>query len=191
MSKRASIRCFSWPFSACLFLVCIGCQKKTAEPDTLSPYAEGAAEIQKLGQSGHWSSFGDGADGRMVNLTHSPLTDDQLDGLLRLEVFQDVRDLHIGHCRVTDKGLEHLKRLSRLERLSLQGNEITDAGLEHLSTLESLQDLNLYKTNITDQGLMHLAGLPALDEVDVRRTDVTEDGAKRLQEAVPQCQIKF
>ena len=50
-------------------------------------------------------------------------------------------DEHLGNAvrvnlqgrQVTDAGLEHLKGLTKLERLDLGDTRITDAGLEHLN----------------------------------------------------------
>ncbi len=43
----------------------------------------------------------------------------------------------------TDAGLVHLKGLTKLKVLNLQGNKVTDAGLAHLECLTGLTSLNL------------------------------------------------
>ena len=44
-----------------------------------------------------------------------------------------VADLH--GTRITDAGLEHLRGLTKLQRLNLSFTEVTDAGLDHLKGL--------------------------------------------------------
>jgi hypothetical protein len=74
--------------------------------------------------------------------------------------------LHLCYTGVTDAGLEHLKGLSNLEALLLNGTHVTDAGLEHLKELTNLEWLA------------------------VRDTRVTDEGADRLKQKLPQCSIQ-
>jgi Leucine-rich repeat (LRR) protein len=62
--------------------------------------------------------------------------------------------------------MEHLKGLRQLQKLDLGGAKVTDAGLEHLKGLTKLQSLDLIFTNVTDQGV------------------------KKLQQALPKCEIR-
>ena len=63
--------------------------------------------------------------------------------------------------KITDTGLEHLKGLTSLEILGLNGTKITDGGLGHLKGLTSLTKLFLYNTKVTDAGLSEIkAALP-------------------------------
>jgi hypothetical protein len=57
---------------------------------------------------------------------------------------------------VTNAGLEHLKGLTKLQKLDLDRAQITDAGLKHLKGLTKLQELHLNNTQVTDAGLVHL-----------------------------------
>jgi hypothetical protein len=62
---------------------------------------------------------------------------------------------------MTDKGLEALERLPRVERLSLQGNIYSDTGLAHLADLKNLKGLyvGVGEKHIADAGMAHLRGL--------------------------------
>ena len=75
--------------------------------------------------------------------------------------------------------------------VSFQYNRITDADLVCIEDLITLDYLDLYGTQITDAGLEHIKGLANLKELDVRRTQVTPEGVKRLEEALPNCQIEY
>jgi len=59
----------------------------------------------------------------------------------------------------------------------------------HLIGLTKLQHLNLTDTKITDTGLVHLKGLTNLEVLLLRRTKVTPAGVKKLQQALPNCDI--
>ena len=49
----------------------------------------------------------------------------------------------LPNTKVTDAALEHLKGLTKLQTLYLNGTRVTDVGLEHLKGLAKLRDLNL------------------------------------------------
>ena len=52
------------------------------------------------------------------------------------------------------------------------------------------EKLNLNGTDITDVGLVHLKRLTRLKRLFIADTHVTDEGVRRLQEALPKCQIK-
>ena len=109
----------------------------------------------------------------------------------------------------------HLSELKNLEVLSLYGAaRFGDAGLEHLKALPQLTNLDLRHTLVTDDGLLHLSGLGNLRRltlgVDVPHepvnpavakvfpgppagwtttSPITDEGVKRLQQALPDCDI--
>jgi internalin A len=73
--------------------------------------------------------------------------------------------------------------------LILREPQVTDAGLEHLKGLTSLQMLKLNGTKVSDAGLVHLKGLTGLKMLELLDTPVTEDGVNDLQQALPNCEI--
>jgi hypothetical protein len=85
----------------------------------------------------------------------------------------------------------HLKALKNLNTLALSGTDITDAGLEHFEGLASLEHLYLGYSQVTDAGLEHLEGLTRLDVLYLEQTQVTPEGVKKLQEALPDCEIVY
>ena len=66
---------------------------------------------------------------------------------------------------------------------------VTDAGLVHLKGLARLEKLDLTNTQITDAGLVHLKGLTKLQRLNFWDTQVTYEGVKKLQKALPNCEI--
>ena len=70
-----------------------------------------------------------------------------------------------------------------------ENGRVTDGELEHLRGLSELRRLYLFRTSITDAGLEHLKGLGHLRELELIDTNVTDVGVKKLQQALPNCNI--
>jgi serine/threonine protein kinase/Leucine-rich repeat (LRR) protein len=83
--------------------------------------------------------------------------------------------------KVEDAGLDHLKGLTNLSYLDLDGAAVTDAGLERLKGLTHLTYLDLGATRVTDAGLGHLKGLTNLTYLDLGVTRVSDRGLDRLE----------
>ena len=68
---------------------------------------------------------------------------------------------------------------------------ITDEGVKHLSKLSRLEKLWLHDTKVTDEGLMHLTSLKQPRQLMVYNTSVSAEGYQRLQEKLPNCLIVY
>ncbi len=112
-------------------------------------------------------------------------------GLVHLRGLSKLRKLWFGVTRVTDAGLAHLSSLHQLESLEMEFLETSDAGLEHLQGLTHLQKLTLNGSQVTDAGLEHLKNLRELQYLELGGPELTEAGAKKLQQALPNCKIKW
>ena len=74
-----------------------------------------------------------------------------------LKGVKDLQAIHfIDTPQVTNDGLRHLKELTQLTALALNGSQITDAGLEHLKRLTQLRRLGLSDTQVSDSGVSRL-----------------------------------
>ena len=110
------------------------------------------------------------------------MTDEALDRISRVS---SVTGLNLGGSKaLTDAGLRHLSRLSRLEHLDLSGIGITDAGLAVLAELPMLKSVSLAMTATTDAGVAHLARCPELERVNLAWTR-TGDGALKALAGKP------
>lgn len=109
--------------------------------------------------------------------------------LEHLTVLPRLQDLTLFSSRVSDLGLEFIGKLTQLEHLTVADSHITDCGLKHLTRLTQLQYLCLDGNDITDTGLDHLKGLTKLEYLSLRDTRVTAEGVKKLQQALPNCEI--
>jgi hypothetical protein len=103
----------------------------------------------------HLAGFG------CLDLSHLKLRDESL-----AAIPEEVERLAMADVPITDKGVVHLQRLSRLTRLNLAGTQITDSGLDQLTTLRNLRWLNVERTQVTNAGIDRLkAKLPDVEIV--------------------------
>ena len=82
----------------------------------------------------------------------------------------------------TGAELDHVVRLTRIERLGLWGSSVNDARLADLKGLTRLRSLGLHKTRVGDKGLANLKGLPALRVLWLNRSAVTDAGLAHLED---------
>ena len=78
---------------------------------------------------------------------------------------------------------------SEVDAVDLRDTQITDAGLIHLKGMTKLVNLHLDGTSITDAGLVHLKELTNLKALYISETQVTDVGIAELQKALPNCTI--
>lgn len=69
--------------------------------------------------------------------------------------------------KVTDKGLQQLSQLKKLELLTLNGNGVTNAGLKHLHEMPNLKELDLSLLAVSDDGLKELLPLSGLRRLEL------------------------
>ena len=163
---------------------------------------EAAAALEKLGAMLYWtgpsgpkwlrSMLGDDLFTRVesANFFGADATDADL---ANLKTLNQLHELSFDNTRITDAGLEYFEDLTQLQELSLTNSQITDAGLEHLRGLKQLQRLCLdYDINITDAGMEHLKGLSQLQKLSLGCGHrITPAAVKKLQQALPTCEIQY
>ena len=104
------------------------------------------------------------------------MTDDELAVLKKLP---RINDLTLCNTKVTDAGLANLTDLRQLSRLHLIGC-FSDTGLGHVERLPRLRELSLRGTRVTDDGLKRLQGFARLQHLDLSDTQVTDTGLEHL-----------
>ena len=105
--------------------------------------------------------------------------------------FWKLNSVQLWCLPITDADLKQLKWPPELHDLCIGGTQVTDVGLEHLKGLGQLQRLSLLNTQITDAGLHHIEVLTHLQWLDLTGTKVTAEGVKKLQQALPHCEIDW
>lgn len=96
-------------------------------------------------------------------------------------------DLHDGQA--SDLGLEHASAVDSLRILRVYG-PVTDKGAEHLIKLTKLEQLILSHAPITDATVKSLQGLKRLTNVDLTGCKVSDDAVAALTAAVPGVSVK-
>jgi hypothetical protein len=89
--------------------------------------------------------------------------------------------------RISNRGLDRLRRLPALEELYLGYSCITDKAIVRIAQSPRLRLLNLAYTRISDKCLMQLTTLRGLEELDVRGTDISDEGLARLRATLSDC----
>ena len=149
------------------------------EAGALAALAKTGVEARPVAQNSPWREAN-------FRLKGAEVTDKSLEALKDMA---SLIELRLGTTKITDAGLASVEKLSHLQVLSLEGTGVTDAGLARIKSLSNLVYLNLYGTQVTDAGLEHLKGMKHLRNLYLWQTKVTPEGAKRLQEALPGCDI--
>jgi hypothetical protein len=130
----------------------------------------------------------------VLNLYAESINNETLKELMPLG---NLRELDLSLTSVSDVGLKHLTTLKKLTRLTLlysegfAGPKITNAGLKPLSEMTQLTTLNLVGAKITDAGVDDLKLLRNLKRLTLVGSGLSADGLKRLQVALPDCEIDF
>lgn len=117
---------------------------------------------------------------KWVVFEDSKVTDQDL-AQLAGQPFENLDELDIGGTQVTDAGLIHFKKLSKLRSLQAMNTKITDTGLAHLSGMPSLIILNIENTQVSGKGLAYLAGLPELRLLNLNKTPITDSDLSYLK----------
>lgn len=107
--------------------------------------------------------------------------------LATLDRLPKLKQLKIGHSKVTDDGLKYLSNLASLESVTLTQTNITDDGLRHLASMPGLKSLSLHMSLVTSAGMQSLARIQTLEQLDIENTTVGDRGLQHLA-ALPNLQ---
>ena len=113
------------------------------------------------------------------------------EGLAHFQNCGNLSSLSLGGPGLTAVGLTHFGDCRNLTSLTLAGPGVTDAGLAHFREMRDLSQVILTGTHITDAGLPVLHTAKRLLQLNLEATEVTADGINTLQQALPQCRIKW
>jgi RNA polymerase sigma factor (sigma-70 family) len=120
---------------------------------------------------------------KILNLGSKSLKDDDL-----LQLPEDIDGLLLrgrmgyGANSITDDGIKHLTRLTKLRILAAGGLELTDRALETIGKLTTLEELSLEINKITGAGLRHLRGLKNLRKLNLDFNRLQPDDLEPISE---------
>jgi hypothetical protein len=106
------------------------------------------------------------------------------DGLALVTSMKNLTNLQLSHSRVTDKGLVHLKGLTKMTILDLDGCKVGDEGLKNLTEMKNLKWLILGDSNVSDDGLKYLQGLRKLSLLRLSGSKVSTDAKQQLKRSI-------
>jgi internalin A len=102
--------------------------------------------------------------------------------LAKLQSFRNLERLNLSKTRVTNAGLPHVARFTRLRTLKLSNlSDVTDDGLVHLQALKQLERIDLQGTGVNGAGFVHLAVLPNLRAIYLSTDRITDESMKHLE----------
>jgi hypothetical protein len=84
-----------------------------------------------------------------------------------LAAFPMLKSLMLFQTRITDKGMEKLCRLSKLETLTVGSPHITSASFDHVVKLKRLTALGTWIWKIDDDDIQKLSQMPQLTNLDL------------------------
>jgi len=112
-----------------------------------------------------------------LNLADTDLSDA---GMRHLAKFTKLKRLSLFYCNVSNLGLRHLSQLTNLEALNLDSREIGDEGLHHLRHLKNLKALDIFSGRITDTGCSHISKMKSLELLELCGGMITDFGCAML-----------
>ena len=137
-----------------------------------------------------WTEFGDAALERVAGLTHLRVLDMRRNGitdvgLRHLQKLSRLEELNLwANHEITDKGIANLNATPHLRRLDLGSTQVGDGSTEIIGHLAKLEELSLENcsdgAHLTDAGLKNLQGLSHLKTLDLLFTNITDKGMKYL-----------
>ena len=125
---------------------------------------------------------------KMLDVEETAITKTGLELITRLPY---IEGLSIYHTKVTSEGLQYLARLQNLRWLHIGNIGVADEDLHYLEKLPNLEGLSLEGCSVTDKGLKTLARMKNLEWLLIYSPYVTEAGIDMLEEALPDCWIRF
>lgn len=102
-------------------------------------------------------------------------------GIRHLQTARCLEEIHVTSDLLTDESLAVICELPKLVSLLIsRAPRITDGGLQSLKKRPHLRELYLANTSVGDNGLKYLEGLNTLWSLDLAGTQVTDRGVKEL-----------
>jgi hypothetical protein len=109
--------------------------------------------------------------------------------VIRLRCFACFPRLDLSRLKLREESLVAIP--AEVEQLAMIDVPITDAGIVHLQKLTKLIRLNLSGTKITDSALERLAGISSLKWLNIQRTRVTEVEIARFRANRPDVETVY
>ena len=104
------------------------------------------------------------------------------DVIEQLVAYPQLRTLGlVGGQHLTNKGLEHISKLTNLETLEVRNEKLTADGLKHLTKLPKLKSLFLWDVKLNKENGAALEGLKSLEVLELREVAVSTEAMASLK----------
>jgi hypothetical protein len=111
--------------------------------------------------------------------------------LARLKTIPLLESLCLVGFSFADEEYMHISANTELSHLRLERSTMEQIGFGRLKSLEKLTSLSIMGSNAGDSFVDDLIAINQLTVLDIRHTKVTADGARRLQDALPKCEVHY
>jgi hypothetical protein len=113
-----------------------------------------------------------------LDLSNSDIKDDDLAALASMTQLEYL--FLSGNPKLTDAGIAHLAKCTKLRHLDLRETSVTGTGFAALAACQELRYLGLTGCPVTDEHFLRLPSFPKLETLHLGGTQVTDAGLKRL-----------
>ena len=113
-----------------------------------------------------------------LDLSYSDIKDDDLAVLANMTQLEYI--YLEGNPKLTDAGIAHLAKCTKLRHLELRQTSVTGSGFAALAGCQELRYLGLTGCPVTDEHFLRLPHFPKLETLHLGGTQVTDAGLKRL-----------
>jgi len=105
---------------------------------------------------------------------------------------QQRTDSGLWSLTVTDAGMQSIAAVTELRELRMEGRAVTARGLEALKRLTRLERLQLQGCKrLTDDAASVLGSMTQLQILDLKDSSLSEQAVTRVRAALPNCQVLF
>jgi len=111
--------------------------------------------------------------------------------LRNLRWLKDVEQIHLAGEKVGDDWLPFIPAMPKVSFLVIQETKVTAAGIEHLKPIQRLQRLSVLYSPVDDKAIPTLKTLTNTLEMRLYGTKITRAGADKLKTALAGTRIDF
>lgn len=102
---------------------------------------------------------------------------------------KSIYQMDLDNNLITNKGIEYLTRLNKIEELRLKGLNIDDDSLKFIQEIPGLKLLHLGGTNISYEGVTRLSSLTNLETLICTFNPIDPIPLRKFKESLPKCEL--
>jgi len=115
-----------------------------------------------------------------LDLSNSDIKDDDLAVLANMTQLEYI--YLEGNPKLTDAGIAHLAKCTKLRHLELRQTSVTGSGFAALAACQELRTIDLTQCPVTDETVVQIPHFAVLDNIYLGGTRITDTGARHFLE---------